>query len=280
MRKVFIQKSKRIKARKVANRDQIYFASDLHLGAPDPQKSLIREKHFVRWLDEIEPNVAELYLLGDVFDFWFEYKRAVPKGFVRILGKLAELSDQGVKIHLFSGNHDLWYSDYLESEIHAQIYKEPVIKEIFGKKFYLAHGDGLGPGDHGYKIMKRIVVHPISKWLFARLHPNFGIGLAHLFSRMGGDHNYQNPEDVEVRHKGQDEYLYSHSKKILQEHPDIDFFIYGHRHVLIDDEFAPDTRIIILGDWIQYFSYLVVNEEEVQLKVYSNQIWTPQADPS
>ena len=250
----------------MAKRDHIYFASDLHLGAPDREQSLIREKHFVRWLDDIEPHVAELFLLGDVFDFWFEYKRAVPKGFVRLLGKLAHLSDQGVKIHLFSGNHDLWYDDYLKLEIGAQIYKEPIIREFFGKKFYLAHGDGLGPGDYGYKFMKKIVVHPISKWLFARLHPNFGIGLAHLFSRMGGDHNYQSPEEAEVKYKGQDEYLYSHSKKILNQQPDIDVFIYGHRHVLIDDEFVPGARIIILGDWIQYFSYLVVNEQANRTK--------------
>lgn len=252
----------------MAERDHIYFASDLHLGAPDHKRSLVREKHFVAWLDSIQHNAAELYLLGDVFDFWFEYKKAVPRGFVRLLGKLAELTDKGLILHIFTGNHDLWYKDYLKEEIGANVYHKPIEREIYGKKYFLAHGDGLGPGDHGYKLMKKVFVHPISKWLFARLHPNLGISLAQFMSSKGGDHNYDNILGSEVHMKGEKEFLYGHAKKMLQTRKDLDLFIFGHRHVLIDEELQENKRIIILGDWIQYFSYFVVNPIEEKLAVY------------
>src|SRR5438552_2655942 len=154
---------------------KIYFASDFHLGVPDFQTSLEREKRIVRWLDTIKNDCEELYLLGDVFDFWFEYKTVVPKGFVRLLGKLAEFSDAKIPVHYFTGNHDMWTFDYLTKELNVQIHRHPVEKEYNGKKFYIGHGDGLGPGDHGYKFIKKIFASPLSQWLFARLHPNLGI---------------------------------------------------------------------------------------------------------
>lgn len=249
-------------------RDHIYFASDLHLGAPDQARSLVREKHFVKWLESIKDKAAELYLLGDVFDFWFEYKKAVPKGFVRILGKLAEFSDAGIKLHIFSGNHDLWYKDYLEKEIGARIYKKPLEKEYYGKKYYLAHGDGLGPGDHGYKMMKKVFTNPLSKWLFSRLHPNFGIGLAQFTSSQGGDHNYDNLSGHEVELLGEKEFLFAHTRELLESRPELDIFIYGHRHALIDQELEENKRIVILGDWIQYFSYFCVHPEGEHLDVF------------
>lgn len=162
---------------------KIYFASDFHLGVPTYEKSLEREKKIVKWLDSIKADAEELYLMGDVFDFWFEYKTVAPRGYVRLLGKLAELSDAGIKLFYFTGNHDMWTFDYLKKELNATIYRKPIEQEYNGKKFYIGHGDGLGPGDHGYKFIKKIFASSISQWLFARLHPNFGIGLANYFSK-------------------------------------------------------------------------------------------------
>ena len=164
-------------------KNKIYFISDFHLGVPDYERSLDREKKIVRWLEFIKTDAAELYLLGDVFDFWFEYKHAVPRGYVRLLGKLAELSDSGIKIHYFTGNHDMWVFDYIPKEIGATLYREPVIRTYGEKKFFIGHGDGLGPGDHGYKFIKKIFASKTCQWLFARFHPNFGTWLANYFSR-------------------------------------------------------------------------------------------------
>lgn len=248
--------------------EKIYIASDLHLGAPDPTSSLAREKHFVRFLREVAHDATELYLLGDVFDFWFEYKRVVPRGYVRLLGQLAAMADAGVKIHLFAGNHDLWYDGYLTQEIGATLYREPVIRSFHGRRYYLAHGDGLGPGDHGYKVMKRVFTHPLSRWLFARLHPNFGVGLALQVSQKGGNHHYHAPEELEEQHKGEAEFLYHHARAVFAEDPGIEAFIFGHRHLLIDDQLQDGPRIILLGDWIQYFSYLTLTPDGCSLSVF------------
>lgn len=252
------------------NSNHIYFASDLHLGAPDREKSLVREKHFVKWLETIQDTAAELYLLGDIFDFWFEYRRAVPRGYLRLLGKLAEMADQGTQIHIFTGNHDLWYGDYFREELGANIYHQPHITEIHGRKFYLAHGDGLGPGDHGYKLLKKIFTHPVNKWLFERLHPNFGVWLADFFSSLSRDHNYDNNKE-EVPHLGDDEFLYQHARQVLKEISDIDVFVFGHRHILIREEIAADSEIVLLGDWIQYFSFLEVREDGMNLGIFPSE---------
>ena len=161
---------------------KIYFASDLHLGIPNKEISLEREKLFVKWLDEIKKDASALYLVGDVFDFWFEYKTVVPKGYIRILGKLAELSDSGLPIHFFSGNHDMWVFDYLEKELNISIYHEPIQIELNGKTFFIGHGDGLGPNDWGYKF-KKLFANKICQWLFARVHPNLGISIAQYWSK-------------------------------------------------------------------------------------------------
>jgi len=153
----------------------LYFASDLHLGAPNALQSIQREKAFIAWLNYIQPTAKAIYLLGDVFDFWFEYKTVVPKGYTRLFGKLAELSDTGIEIHFFKGNHDMWVLDYFEKELGLQIHSNELTFEWANKRFYLHHGDGLGPGDYKYKFLKQIFRSPICQWLFARLHPNFGI---------------------------------------------------------------------------------------------------------
>lgn len=250
----------------------IYLVSDLHLGAPNQAASLVREKHFVKWLNDISGKAKALYLMGDIFDFWFEYGSAVPKGYIRMQGKLAELADQGVDISIFAGNHDLWYRDYFQQQLGATIYHRPIIREFFGQKFYLAHGDGLGPGDYGYKFLKFVLTNPVSKWLFARLHPNLGIGLARLSSGASRHANEQKPQ---LRtYKGKQEYLYAHLCEVVEQQPDIQFFVFGHRHIAVDDEVMPGHRLIILGDWINHFTYLEINEHEVALKSYPMEVAT------
>ena len=164
------------------SKTKIYFASDQHFGAPTSIESKPREEKFIRWLDEIKKDADELFLLGDLFDFWFEYKTVVPKGFIRVLGKLAELKDNGVKIYFFVGNHDLWMNDYFTTELNIPVYHTTKEFTFNNKTFLIGHGDGLGPGDKGYKRMKKVFTHPISKWVFRWLHPDIGVRLAQYLS--------------------------------------------------------------------------------------------------
>ena len=163
-------------------KNKIYFASDFHLGAPNLTESHIRERLIIKWLEEIKDDAKSIYLLGDIFDFWFEYKKVVPKGFVRILGKLAELSDSGINIHLFTGNHDLWMREYLTKEVGVKIHSNSSIINEQNKKLFIGHGDGLGDGDYFYKFLRRIFTSKICNWAFARLHPNFAFSIAHKWS--------------------------------------------------------------------------------------------------
>jgi len=219
---------------------KIYFASDFHLGVPDYEKSLVREKRIVQWLDMIKQDAEELYLLGDVFDFWFEYKTVVPRGYVRLLGKLAELSDAGIPIHYFTGNHDMWTFDYLEKELNVKIYRAPIEAEYNGKQFFIGHGDGLGPGDHGYKFIKKVFASPVSQWLFARLHPNFGIGIAEYFSKKSRIATGTTDEKFLGDEK---EWLVIHSKELLEK-KHYDFLIFGHRHLPLDIKINGSSRYI------------------------------------
>ena len=245
---------------------KIYFASDFHLGVPDFARSLEREKRIVKWLDEIRPDVEELYLLGDVFDFWFEYKTVVPRGHIRLLGKLAELADAGIPIHYFTGNHDMWTFDYLKEELNAKIYRAPIEATYNGKSFYIGHGDGLGPGDHGYKFIKRVFASKISQWMFARLHPNFGVGLAHYFSRKSRIAT----GDLDEKFLGEEkEWLVIHSKELLQK-KHYDYLIFGHRHLPLEIPINGKSIYINLGDWIRYNSYGVFDGEKFELKYFKN----------
>jgi len=247
-----------------SGKTKIYFISDFHLGAPDKMKSLPREKKVVRWLDMIKKDATELYLLGDVFDFWFEYKHAVPRGYVRLLGKLAELSDAGIKIHYFTGNHDMWVFGYLKEEIGLTIYRQPVERTIGNKKFYIGHGDGLGPGDHGYKFIKKIFANKFCQWLFARLHPNLGIPLALYFSRKSRIATGTTDE----RFLGEDkEWLVIYSKEVLK-NKHYDYFIFGHRHLPLDIQVGPQSRYINLGEWINYQSFAVFDGTELKLEEF------------
>ena len=245
--------------------NKIYFASDFHLGIPSHAKSLIREKNIVKWLDEIKHNAAAIYLMGDLFDFWFEYKTVIPKGFTRLLGKIAELTDSGIEVNFFIGNHDMWCFDYFEYELGLKIFRNPITKEFNGKKFYLAHGDGLGPKDYKYKFLKKVFRNPICQWLFGIIPPQIGIGLALHWS---GTSRATNPVTIADTYGEDGEWLIIHSKEVVaKEHHD--FFVYGHRHIPLDLKIGDNSRYINLGDWIIHFTYAVFDGENLELKTFS-----------
>ncbi len=238
------------------NIKKIYFASDQHFGAPNAQKSLQREIHFVKWLDTIKTDAEAIFLLGDLFDFWFEYKHVVPKGFVRVLGKIAELKDAGIPIHFFVGNHDLWMVDYFEKELNIPVYREPTEFTLQGKTFLIGHGDGLGPGDKGYKFMKKIFVNPVCNWLFKWLHPDLGIGLAKYLSLE--NKTISGAEDVHFL--GEDkEHLILYCKDIIREKY-YDYFVFGHRHLPMVFDLPQNSKYVNTGDWISYFTYGVLDQ--------------------
>lgn len=248
----------------LTKKNKIYFASDVHLGLPDHKESLVREKRFVQWLDRIKHDAREIVLLGDIFDFWFEYKRAIPRGFTRFLGKLCELTDSGIPVHFFTGNHDMWIFDYLPEETGVILHKEPIVKEYYGKKFYLAHGDGLGPGDNSYKLLKKIFASRFSQWLFARFHPNVGIWIANTWSTHSRYSRETKPFEGEDK-----EWLILYSKKLLKSQ-DFDYMVYGHRHLPMDLKIKENTRYINLGDWITNFTYAVFDGEKMELKKFED----------
>jgi len=242
----------------------IYFASDAHLGVPDAASSLEREKLLVNWLDDVKSDARIIFLLGDIFDFWFEYKNVVPKGYVRLLGKLAELSDQGISIYFFTGNHDMWMYDYFPKELNIRIIKSPIELHVKGKKFFIGHGDGLGPKDYGYKFIKRVFSNRICQWFFARLHPNFGIWLARFFSKRS---RIANGLTNEVFLGEEREFLIQYAKTVLEkEH--YDYFIFGHRHLPLHIKLGDNTTYINLGDWIKSFSYAVFDGNTTELRYY------------
>ncbi|MCU0447646.1 MAG: UDP-2,3-diacylglucosamine diphosphatase [Microscillaceae bacterium] len=242
---------------------KIFFASDFHLGAPTREASLKREKKIVRWLEKIEAEAGAIFLVGDIFDFWFEYWHAVPRGYTRLLGKLAQLSDAGIPIIFFTGNHDMWMFDYFKQELNGQVFRQPQVFLVNDKKLYVAHGDGLGPGDYFYKFLKLIFRNKVCQWLFARLHPNFGIGLASFLSRRSRARNLKKQADEKFL--GEDrEWLIIYSKE-LEQATHHDFYIYGHRHLPLDFPLNPQSRYINLGEWLTNFTYAVFDGKEVQL---------------
>ncbi len=245
---------------------KIYFASDFHLGVPNREKSLEREQRVVRWLDEVKHDAQEIYLMGDIFDFWFEYKYTIPKGFIRLLGKLAELVDSGIKVTFFTGNHDMWMFDYFPKELGIEIYREPIEKEYNGKKFYLGHGDGLGPGDKGYKFIKKVFANPVCQWLFARIHPNIGMGIAQFWSKQS---RHANGEEDEKFLGAEKEWLVTYSKEMLQQ-KHFDYFLFGHRHLPLDIQLNENSRYVNLGEWIKYNSYAVFDGKQLELKTFED----------
>ncbi len=246
---------------------KIYFASDFHLGAPNAAASRERERLIIKWLEEAEKDAQHIFLVGDLFDFWFEYKHVIPKGYTRIFGKLASLRDKGIGISVFIGNHDMWMDGYFEDELDIPVYYEPQTYTIGGKKFYIGHGDGLGPGDHGYKFLKKMFRNPVCRWLFSALHPAIGISMANYFSRKSRAATGQNLEHFLGE---ENEWLAIYSREVLQkEH--FDYFIFGHRHLPLDIQVGPESRYINLGDWLNYFSYAVFDGTDTSLKFYTEE---------
>jgi UDP-2,3-diacylglucosamine hydrolase len=243
---------------------KIYFASDFHLGAPSYDASLVREKKIISWLESIEHDAEEIFLLGDVFDFWFEYKNAIPKGFVRLQGKIANLTDKGIKVHWFLGNHDMWIFDYIPKELGVELHTGEIEKTFNGKLFFIGHGDGLGPGDHGYKFIKKVFRSGVCQWLFARLHPNLGIGLANFWSQRS---RKQTGND-DAKFYGEDkEMLIQYCKrKVTQK--DYNYFMFGHRHYALDFKINENCRYINTGDWINYFTYAEFDGKVMELKTF------------
>lgn len=248
---------------------KIYFLSDAHLGARFHDDPLVIEKKLVCWLDRIKADAAAVWLLGDIFDYWYEYKYVVPKGHVRFLGKLAELSDAGIEIHIFIGNHDIWMFDYLPKEVGAIIHREPLTIDLLGKKFFLAHGDEVDDRSWTFQLLRKIFRNRFCQWLYAGIHPRWTFGFAmgwSLSSRKSGI-----KRDEEKKYEGEDtEYLVLFAKKYLQSHPDINFFLFGHRHVLLDLMLSHTSRILVIGDWMTHFSYAEWDGEELALMLFED----------
>jgi UDP-2,3-diacylglucosamine hydrolase len=239
-------------------KEKIYFASDFHLGSPNYEESLKREKKIISWLNEIEVDAKKIYLLGDIFDFWFEYDKVVPKGFVRLLAKLADLVDKGIQIHFLVGNHDMWMRDYLEKEIGLKVHFKEFIIEEDNQLIFIGHGDGLGKGDYKYKILKSLFTSYLCKWLFSRLHPNFGIGLGQAWSNK----SRKEKENLKSEEK---EILVGYCKKQQKNNP-VDYYIFGHRHIPMEVKIDERANYINLGDWIHHYSYAVLSNKKLELK--------------
>lgn len=248
------------------NGKKIFFASDFHLGVPDHATSLEREKRIVRWLDTIKHEAHTIYLLGDIFDFWFEYKHAIPRGFIRLQGKLAELRDNGIPICFFTGNHDMWMFDYFPKELGIPVFRSPQTLIVGKHTLLIGHGDGLGPGDTTYKFLKKFFDSKLCQWLFARIHPNLGIGIASFWSRKSRISNLKKEEKFEGEER---EFLWVYCKEIesIVHH---DFYIFGHRHLPLDLKLNAQSRYINLGEWVNFNTYAVYDGENMELKKFNS----------
>ncbi len=242
---------------------KVYFASDFHLGVPTEAASLEREKRIIRFLEECSVDAQTIFLVGDLFDFWFEYKNTIPKGFSRFIGKLSSLSDQGIEIVIFTGNHDMWMKGYFVNELSAKVIHDPIQLFINETKIFIGHGDGLGPGDHSYKFLKRVFRNPFLQWCFNWLHPNVGISIANFWSRK----SRAQANDRKEEFLGESEYLWTFAKeKEKEEHHDC--YIFGHRHLPIDVEVGEHSRYLNLGEWLNYNTYVEFDGQQFELKTF------------
>lgn len=257
----FIQSLQRLEAGK-----KVYFASDFHLGIPSREESFLREQKIIRWLEQIEQDAQAIFLCGDIFDFWFEYKYCIPKGFIRFQGKLATLVDRGIPVIFFTGNHDMWMFDYFEKELNIPVIKDPISIAIGDKKFHIGHGDGLGPGDHTYKMIKKIFSNPFFQRLFSWVHPTIGMGIANSWSRHS---RITNGGKEEFLHEN--EWLLQYCKQV-EASAHHDFYIFGHRHLPL--ELQVDTHAVYynLGEWVYHTTYLEFDGHEAYLKVFQEDL--------
>jgi len=244
---------------------KIYFASDFHLGVPDAKTSFDREQRIINFFDECSKDAQTIFLVGDLFDFWFEYNHTIPKGYSRFIGKLSSLVDAGIEIIIFSGNHDMWMNDYFSKEVGAKIFHDPIQVSLNNKKIFIGHGDGLGPGDHSYKFLKKLFKNPFLKWCFNWLHPNVGISVANYWSKR----SRAQANDREEKFLGEDEWLWTYAKeKEKEEHHDC--YIFGHRHLPIDVKVGNNSRYLNLGEWINFNTYVVFDGDNFELKTFES----------
>ncbi len=241
---------------------KIYFVSDSHLGVPDAHASMQREKALVHWLEMISEDASEVFLLGDIFDFWFEYRYVVPRGYVRLLGKLAELTDRGIPVHYFTGNHDMWTFGYLENEVGLIVHRGTVFFNRHGKKLMIGHGDGLGKGDYSFKMIRRVFSSRFCQRMFAFIHPGTGIRLALFLS--GSSRRYNRVSDKVYLGK-EKEVLFRYCQQVHANSAH-DYYIFGHRHLPLHEEIAPGAFYVNTGDWVQHFSYAVLDQGEIHLE--------------
>lgn len=245
---------------------KVYFVSDSHFGVPDRKKSLEREKLFVEWLEKVKKDAAEIFLMGDLFEFWFEYKTVIPKGYARLLGKLAEITDSGIKVWFFRGNHDVWAFSYLREELNIEIISDFLVRDIGNKKFYLAHGDGLGKGDNGYKFIKKVFRNRVNQWLFRWLHPDIGSALGYFFS--GKSRLSHENHGIEKTNNEGIERLTGFCNEVLKTQTDIDYFVFGHIHKPALVKLNETSTYVSLGDWIGYFSYAEFDGDSITQKYF------------
>ncbi|MCI7045930.1 MAG: UDP-2,3-diacylglucosamine diphosphatase [Prevotella sp.] len=251
----------------------VYFLSDAHLGSWAIDHGRMHERRLVRFLDSIKHKAAAVYLLGDMFDFWYEHKYTVPKGYTRFLGKLSELTDMGVEVHFFTGNHDIWAYSYLEEECGVIMHRKPITTDIYGKVFYLAHGDGLGDPDIKFKLLRRMFHNTICQRLFSAIHPRWSMWLGLTWakhSRMKRINGEEPPYMGENK-----EHLVLYAKQYMKSHPNVDVFIFGHRHIELDLNLSKSVRMMILGDWISQFTYVVFDGDHLLLEEYEEGLSQP-----
>lgn len=270
---------------------KIFFASDFHLGTPTykrthegtPTRSSEREDKVIRWLESIKKEAQVIFLVGDIFDFWFEYKTAIPKGFVRFQGKIAELTDAGIEIIFFTGNHDMWMFDYFETELGIKIYRNPqdlqinnapllpkeglaVASEVV-TNILIGHGDGLGAGDYTYKFLKKIFSNKFFQFIFKIFHPDIGIGIASLWSRKSRSQNDNKTSNNDKKFLGDGEWLWQYCKEI-EATKHYNFYIFGHRHLPLDLPVLETSRYINLGEWLNYHTFAVFDGQKLSLEIF------------
>ena len=246
------------------NEKKIFFASDFHLGAPDKNSSRLREQKIIRWLTEIEEEAAAIFLVGDIFDFWFEYKTVIPKGFLPFLAKISDLRQKNIPIVFFTGNHDLWMKDYFTDELGIPVYHHPIELTVENKKLLVGHGDGLGPGDYQYKVLKKVFTNPFCQWLFRWLHPDLGVALALKWSKSSRISNLQKNEG---EFKGENEWLWQYCRQV-EKSKHFDYYLFGHRHLPLNLPVGDRSRYINLGEWVNQYTYGVFDGKEVELKTF------------
>ena len=244
---------------------KIYFAADAHLGNRFLENPLVAEKKLVRWLDHVKKDALAIFFLGDMFDYWYEYKHVVPKGNVRFLGKLAELSDSGIEIHLLIGNHDIWMFDYLPNEIGAIIHQGPLTIDLLGKRFFLAHGDEVGKRTFSFRLLQAMFRNKVCQFFYAGIHPRWTFGFAMQWSLSSRKKGLPSPNADPQKTAG---HLISFAKAYLQAHPHIDYFIFGHCHIPLDTALSPVSRLLVAGEWLTHFSYIQWDGNQLSLKCF------------